>query len=585
MTHFSNSLEHTKSWYSKIKQKALNAFHALSFAEHLVFYILFAFFAGSSLFLLAKTNEAFTVEVPLEGGTVKEGTVGYPRYINPILSVTDAGKDMSLLIYSGLLKATPQGELVTDLAESYEISDDGLEYTVKLKDDITFHDGTPITTKDVEFTIKKAIDPIIKSPKGAQWQGVVVEIIDEATIKFILKNPYSPFLENLTLGILPEHIWKNVDSEAFLFSQFNFEPVGSGPFKVEEIKRDGSGLPLFYLLSPFKDYALGRPFIEHLYVYFFSNEEKLLKAFLDGTIDNMSGVSPEVAKKVREDRDSTIHQTPLPRIFGLFFNQNEAPALASKEIRLALETAVDRKSIIDNVLSGFATEVTSPLPVFLTGKTDIEQVSKEERIASALSILEKAGWKKNEEGLLEKKDKKTTSKLSFSISTSNAPELKNIAYMLKETWAQLGIDVEVKIFELSDLNQNIIRQRKYDSLLFGEAIGRELDIYAFWHSSERNDPGLNVAMYTNSKVDKVLDELRKTDDETKERTLYETFQKEIQNDIPAIFIYSPDFIYITNKDIKGLELSAITSSSERFLAVEKWYIETQKIWKIFNKQK
>ena len=118
--------------------------------------------------------------------------------------------------------------------------------------------------------------------------------------------------------------------------------------------------------------------------------------------------------------------------------------------------------------------------------------------------------------------------------------------------------------------------------MFGEAIGRELDIFAFWHSSERNDPGLNVAMYTNSKVDKILDDLRKIDNREKEQVLYESFEKEIANDVPAVFIYAPDFIYIANKKLRGVDLSGITNASERFLGAQDWYMDTQKIWKIFN---
>jgi len=584
VTNLTESLPKTGSLFKRVKTKALDAIHTFSFTEKIVFYSLLGLFAGSSIFLLSKVNEYFTVEVPVAGGVIKEGIVGYPRYINPLLSVTDAGKDLSLLVYSGLLKATPEGDLVSDLAETYTISEDKLEYTVTLRDDVYFHDGEPVTTKDVEFTIKKSLDPILKSPKAPNWQGVSLEVVDEKNIKFHLQQPYGPFLENLTLGILPEHIWKNIESEAFLFSQYNFEPIGSGPFKVEEVKQDKSGLPLYYRFSPFKKYALGKPYIKELYIYFFSNEDKMLNAYENGDIDQMNSISSEKIKRLIVEDNISVKRAPLPRIFGLFLNQNESPVFANKEVRQALNDSIDRNKIIESVLQGFGTEATSPLPSFIRKSPTGETSVSEDKLPGAIALLEKSGWKKNTEGVYEKKDKKGSSTLSFSISTSNVPELKATAYLLKETWEMLGAKVEVKVFDLADLNQNIIRQRKYDSLLFGEAIGRDLDLFAFWHSSERNDPGLNVSMYTNSKVDKILEDARKTEDPEERFELYKTFENEIENDVPAIFIYSPDFVYITNPDVEGIDIEGIANPSERFLGINEWYTDTQRIWTFFDKK-
>ena len=197
-------------------------------------------------FILQKISDRFSVEVPTSGGTITEGIIGYPRYINPVLSVTDAGKDIGTLVYSGLLRANPDGTLSNDLAKDWSVSDDGLTYTVDIKDNATFQDGYPVTANDVDFTIKKVLDPVIKSPSYPNWDGVQVKVVTSKQIQFILKKPYTPFIQNLTLGILPEHLWQNVDSEAFPFSEFNFNPIGSGPFKIKEIKTDKGGLPLYY---------------------------------------------------------------------------------------------------------------------------------------------------------------------------------------------------------------------------------------------------------------------------------------------------------------------------------------------------
>lgn len=522
-------------------------------------------------------------EVPIEGGEIREGVIGYPRYINPLLPVTDAGRDLSNIVYSGMLKVTPSGELIPDLAESYSVSEDGLTYDVLLKENIYFHDGEKVTTKDIEYTIKKALDPVLKSPKSANWQGVGIEVIDDRNIRFTLKHAYGPFLENLTLGILPEHIWKGVDSEAFPFSQFNFEPIGSGPYEIDEVKRDKSGLPLYYHFVPFGKYALGKPYINHLYVYFYANEEKLNEAFANGDITNINSISPENVKNFENKKNVTIRKAPLPRIFGLFFNQNNSTLLANKEVRKALDVSINRTEIIDSVLYGYGAEIFGPLPASISDNKK-DPLSNEERIEKARTILEKAGWKKDDNGKYHKSDKKEKLDLTFSISTSNVSELKATAYLLKDTWEKLGATVEVKIFDIADLNQNIIRQRKYDALLFGESIGRDLDLFAFWHSSERNDPGLNVSMYTNSTIDKILNQARTTRERVDRIKLYEKFEDEVDNDTPAVFLYSPDFIYIVDSKIKGINLDGLVNASDRFLGINSWYMDTEKVWKLFNKR-
>lgn len=573
--------------------------------EKLILSIALVLFIGSTISLISKVNNLYSTELPAIGGTYNEGLVGYARFINPLLGYTDADKDMISLIYSGLLKPTPEGKLIGDLAESWSVSDDGLTYTFKLKSGLTFHDGKPLTTDDVEFTIAKAQDPLIKSPRADNWTGVAMEKISPTEISFTLKRPYAPFLENMTLGILPKHIWSNVEREAFDINTYNREPIGSGPFKIKKAYRDATGIYEYYDLVPFKEYSLGLAFIEHFIVRFYKNESDAVTAYTKGDIDALGGIAPEEANKLKAHKD-TIESTPLPRIFGLFFNQSNNPVLVNREVREALNASVNRLSLIDTILQGWGTISKSAIPGGLsksseitsavssrdtssastTSTTEDSQIS-DQYIEAGKKILLDKGWTLNSSGIFEKQ-KKTgksteTQTLTFSISTSNVPELKKSAEILRDTWTKMGADVKVEIFEPSDLTQKVIRPRKYDSLLFGNVVGRDLDLYPFWHSSQRNDPGLNIALYTNIKADKALETIRTSSDETKKQEAYRVLESEIQNDIPAIFLYSPDYIYATSKDIKNLEISNITAPSERFMNVHTWYLETEKVWKIFAK--
>lgn len=543
----------------------------------------------SGLYILDALNKKYSVEIPADGGTYTEGIVGYARFINPTLAYSDADKDLIALVYSGLLSPSNDGSLIANLAESWDISEDGLTYTVTLKPDLVFHDGSPLTTDDVEFTIDRVRDPAVKSPKADVWATVKVEKVDNRIIKFTLKKQYAPFLENLTFGILPKHIWKDVNPQAFDVSILNREPIGSGPYKIKKTSVDSSGVYQSYDLIPFEKYALGKPFIDHLIIRFYKNEDKALAAYKSGTIDALGGISPESASKLKKAGYSVISAS-LPRVFALFFNQSSAPVLTNKEVRRALDAAIDRNALIDQVLKGWGSPESGPIPENLSsesvlGEANQSASSSEDRIAAAQKILTDKGWKPGEDGILikEVKDgKKTTiSRLSFSISTSNVPELKATADVLKSAWTKLGADVTVQIFEPSDLTQKVIRPRKYDSLLFGNIIGRDLDLFPFWHSSERNDPGLNIALYTNIKADKALETLRTESDPEKRMSAFDTFNTEVRNDIPAIFLYSPGYIYATNDTVRNIRLQNMTSISERFMNVYEWYINTERVWNIF----
>lgn len=564
--------------FSKIN----NIVNTLSLTEKVIFGFLIFVMGLSTITMLYKINNTYLINIPTKGGSLTEGVLGSPRFINPLLAISNADRDVTILVYSGLLKAFPNGELVPDLAKEYSISEDGLVYSFILKDDIFFHDNQPITTKDIEFTINASKDSTIKSPKRANWEGVDVQIINDKQIDFILKNPYSPFLENTTIGILPEHIWGDIESEQFAFSLFNIEAIGSGPYKITNISRNSSGILEKYELKPFSKYALGEPFISHLTLNFYPNEEKLINAYKRGSIESINTITPEIAKEF-EEKGERIERIALPRIFAIFFNQNQNSIFTNIEIRKALDKALDKERIVSEILSGFGRVINGPIP--LASKYYIKINDEEPRgTEEAIAMLERNNWVINEEtGIREKTIKKVTTPLIFTLATSDAPELKMAAEIIKEEWSKIGVEVILKIFDIGDLNQNVIRPREYDALLFGEVIGRDMDLFAFWHSSQRNDPGLNIAMYANIAVDKLLEKVRTSNLEEDRIDDYDKFQKEIQEDVPVVFIYSPDFIYLIPEKINNLSLGQITTSSERFLSIHEWNIETDTVWKIFSK--
>ncbi|MFH1454749.1 MAG: ABC transporter substrate-binding protein [bacterium] len=556
-----------------------------SISEKLFFYFLCILFVSSGLIMLNRVNNLVSIQVPTNGGYLKEGIIGSPRFVNPVLAISDVDHDLTSLVYSGLLKSSEDNALIPNLAQSYNISPDGLTYTFILKDNIYFQDGEKVTTDDVEFTINKIQDSTIKSPKRPGFYDVKVEKIDEKQIKFILKKPYSPFLENLTIGILPKHLWDNLSSDQFPLSQYNVEPIGSGPYKItkmENLKKNMLIIPTYYELNAFDKYITGKPFVEQLIINFYKDEKTLIDAYNNKDIESINSISPDKIVDIKKQKDSKINISPLPRVFAVFFNQNQSEALSYKEVRQALDLAVDRNKIVNDVLSGYGKSIYGPIPAGLMNNTT-DNTGPD--IESAIKILTKAGWTlSSSTGIMSKKINKTkTIKLSITISTLNSDDLVKTAELVKSDWEKIGAQVEIKQFDFGDLQQNIIRPRKFEALLYGEVIGRDMDFFAFWHSSQRNDPGLNIAMYTNTKVDKLLEDARKTLDISSRIDKYKTFSEEIKKDVPAVFLYSPEFIYIMPGKIKGFSLDTITLPFERFLDINNWYIETNNLWKIFTR--
>lgn len=573
---FSNSFPSKKTFYTVIG--------SFSKKQWIMFLVLAVILVISALAILANINNRFIVKTPGYGGKMTEGIIGTPRFVNPLLAISDADRDLSTLVYSGLMRRMPDGTIIPDLAESYSVSDDGLTYTFILKPDVTFHDGTKVTVDDVLYTIQTAQDSLIKSPKKVNWDGIAVEKKDDRTIAFTLKQRYATFLENTTLGILPAKVWKSLSPEQFSLSNLNIKGAGSGPYIIKNVRTSSSGIPSSYDLVSFKKFALGEPYIKKITIKFYANEKDLVDAYKGGSVDNISEISPSIAEELAKS-GYDIKTTSLPRIFGLFFNPNQAPIFTDVNVTRAFNTAINKDRIIKEVLSGYGEAIDSPIPPHLLQTTELSSeatVLHTGNIDTAKDILVKDGWTAGADGILEKKkDKKTTTRLSFSIATSDTPELKNAAHFIEEDLEKIGAEVDVKIFETGTLNQDIIRPRKYDAVFFGQIVSHETDLFAFWHSSQRNDPGLNIAEYTSAAADKLLTDAAGMLDTEKRTNAYLAFAAQVEKDMPAVFIYSPDFIYPVNKDIKGIVLDRITIPSDRFLAVYTWYRTTEKLWKVF----
>ena len=548
-------------------------------ARFLVF-LIFASIIG--LFITFYFNHTYLE--PAIGGKYTEGILGQPRFINPILAQTnDADRDLTQVIYSSLFKYDGQGNLIPDLVESYNISEDGLVYEIKIKEDIKWHDNEKLTINDVIYTIETIQDPEYKSPLKNNWQGVVIEKIDDFKMNFKLQNAYSPFLHNLTLGILPKHLWAGISAQNFALAQYNIQPVGSGPYKFKKINQNSNGQIESIELIRNENFYLQYegspkgPFIEDIIFKFFESQKELIDAYERRQIDGLSFISE--ANQVNVANNLNVYKINFPAYYAVFLNQTENKALADKTVRLALSYATDKEEIINKVLSGEGIQIDSPMLPGWFGHTSEINIY-EFALDHAQNILESENWiDSDNDGVREKTINDEEVKLEINFLTTDCVELKETAELLKEQWEKIGAKINLEILDSVTVQQNHIKTREYEALLFGEVLNADPDPFAFWHSSQRKDPGLNLAIYANDKVDKILEEARQAVDKEARKEKYFEFQKLLIEDAPAVFLYSPTYIYPVNEKVKGIFIEKFSQPSYRFSQIENWFIKTNRIWK------
>jgi len=530
---------------------------------------------GALCFWLGALYVAATKAVPEQGGEYIEGLVSQPRYINPILSQTsEADASISELVYSGLFSYDAEGKLEKRLLDDYAISEDGKLYTLTLKQGIKWHDGEELTTEDVLYTIRAIQNPAYKSPLRANWLSVEAGTVDRYTLTLSLKKSYTGFLESLTVGILPKHIWESITPENFLLADYNLTPIGSGPYQFADSDKDSNGNMLSYKLKAFGDYFAGAPYISTILFHFYPDERTLLDAYNRKEILGINSVLPANLPELEARKSTRVYEIAIPRIFAVFFNVTKNAALAHDEVRQALALSADRDAIIREVLSGKGQPAETALLPFMDGyASDLAFTRFDQDRANAL--LDQNNWTRGEDGIRSKQG----TVLEFELLVPDWPELSQTAEILRTQWEKVGAKVTVSVLNAADLQQNAVRPREYQALLFGEAAMIASDPYSFWHSSQKRDPGLNLALFDNKDVDAALLSLREELNQEKRREYYRIFQEVLTQENPAVFLYSPTYLYVINSMVNVAEVRYVNSPAQRLSTIKDWYIKTKRVRK------
>jgi len=534
--------------------------------ERKIIYICLAVAGLAFIFLISWFVITHRIETPTLGGEYTEGLVGEPQFVNPLYSsANDVDADLTRLVFSGLFKYDPILGLVPDLASSFEISEDQTSYTITIRQDAFWHDGQPVRASDVVFTVQSIQNPEYNSPLAVSFQGVRVSEIDEKVVQFTLLEPFAPFLSSLTVGIIPSHQWEQVAAKRAMLTDLNLIPVGSGPYKFEKFTKDKNGNIGSYTLIQNPDYYAQSPYLERLHFKFYADANSAVEALKNRNIEGLAYIPADLTTEVEKLRYVEIMRPSIPQVTAVFFNQDKNELLKEEDVRQALIMAIDKGEILRQALDGFGTPIDAPiLPGMLGFHEAIDRVSYDPEAAQALINEHR---EEDEEGNLQE--------INFTMSVLDQPDFVRAAEVIKEQWAIIGVNLEIRVINVFELSTEVLADRNYEMFLTGELLGIDPDPYPFWHSSQAEDPGLNLANYINRKADTLLEEARGVADPEERTAKYIEFQDYLAEDLPAIFLYQPTYRYAVASKIDNIELERITSPADRFSRINEWYIKTK----------
>lgn len=595
--------------------------------ENKLINILLIFILVNFVFFLVAFYTRGVESVPVYGGEYQEGLVGLPRYVNPLYSFSDVDSDISLLIFSSLFKYDGNGDLSLDLLKDYSISDDGKEYNLTIRNDIKWHDGEKLTVDDVIFTFQAILNPDFRSPWLAVFQGLKVEKIDDYNFKIILNKPYTGFTELLDFGILPRHLWQNINPATANLAELNLKPIGSGPYKFKSLIKNKSGEIKSYNLQANQLYYKQVPYIKNIVFKFYSNFNALIEALNENEIDGVSYLSPELKSNIIASNSFNFHKLLMSQVNAVFFNPVENEVLADLNLRKALALAIDKEKLVTDSLKNNAIRAKGPLPTnSFAYKEDLNPYAFNE--VEAEKLLEDAGWSLlqidqtdvdelenlpetiNEDKTVESSGEDSLKIESEIASLENWQELKKltentklelmgkwrykekdnkrqyliitltvpneaislqVSNQIKEYWQKLGIKTIINEMDMEKIRKDVIDNKNFEAILYGEMLGFIPDPYTYWHSEEK----LNISNYKDEDLDKLLEELRVSFKQEEKIIKYHSFQEKINQEVPAIFLYTPFYIYPQNKKIKNLNTSSIVEPRDRLANIFNWYIKTK----------
>ncbi|MBK8048504.1 MAG: peptide ABC transporter substrate-binding protein [Anaerolineales bacterium] len=523
-----------------------------------------------AILLGVSTYSVETMLVPDRGGVFREGVAGAPQYMSPIWCQNDdVDRDLCELIYRGLTRLDRAGRIVPDLAAGWQVVDD-VTYVFTLKPDQYWHDGQPVTADDVVFTIGVLQDPALLDTPGLPglWRNITVEKVDDATVKFTLPQPFAPFLDFTTIGLLPQHIYAGMPARQLVTEPLTDNPIGSGPMKVTEIAAD------HLKLEPNSFAGGATPFIPSLEFHFMPDYSSVLAAFNAGQVDGIRRIQPEDMPAMAQREDVQLFSSVQSGYVDVLLNHANAntPFFQDPRVRRALLSAIDRESLVRDELEGqgvVAHGVVAPN----NWAYNPEAPQYPFDVESAKRLLDEAGWiDGNGDGVREKDGVP----LRFVLLVRDDNQHQAIGARLAQAWAAVGAQVTVTPVSFAGMVADFLAPRTFEAALTDWDQLGDPDPYPQWHSSQTVS-GQNYVGWQNPEADKLMEDARKATDEGARRALYQQFQTVFANDLPALPLYNPVYTYGVNKRVNDVQIGPLSHPSERFETFSEWYIDSRRV--------
>ncbi len=511
---------------------------------------------------------------PTRGGIYTEALVGNLQRLNPLLDFYNpADRDVDRLIFNGLIKFDARGVPVADLAESWGKSQDGKVYNFSLRPDLKWHDGEPLTADDIVFTIEMLREGTDIVPADIQvfWKDVEIVVLSPTQIQFRLPEPFAPFLDYVSFGILPRHLLGSMTFEQMRDAPFNLQPVGSGPFRFDRLVVENDQIQ-GVVLSINENYAGAKPYIEQIIFRYYPDSASALEAYRQDVVKGVSRITPDVLSAALAEPDLALYSGRLPNMTMVLLNLDnpQVPFFQDLEVRKALLSGLNRQGMIDTLLQGQAIVADGPIfPGTWASFDGLKRVEYDPQ--KAIDILKEAGYVlSGEQDVIRKKEDLS---LSFSLIHPDDEFHTRLAETIQANWAKIGVEVILEPLPYEEVINGRLTPREYQAALVDLNFSRtpDPDPYPFWDQAQATG-GQNYSQWDNRIASQYLERARVTIDMAERARLYRNFQVVFNEDVPALLLYSPVYNYAVDKEVRGVSVGPFYDTSDRFATVSEWFM-------------
>jgi len=501
--------------------------------------------------IIFKVRGCYLAQLPIKpdvGGVYREGVIGNPDLISPLLAENQAEKTLVKLIYQSVYQYNNQGKLTAKIAKSLKANKSKNQYQLILRTGLKWSDNKPVIAQDLVATIKMTKQLDYQGPWQGSWQGIYVNAKDEKTVNFSLIRPNYSFKELLTMPIMPAHILKDIDPKKFSLHQINQKPVGSGPYKIDNIIYQENSSQV--LLTPNPNFNSVKPYISKLVIYCYPDYQQMIQGLRQGQISAVSFIYPKDYEELKNP-DLKLRMVNLPQITAAFFNL-KSKKLKSLVLRQALVWSINKQALLKKVLRNQGVMINSPLPLQVKNPDYYPNKAKK---------------------ILKKNNPK------LRLVTSVDPVQTEMAEELASQWQGYGLKIEVISLSPKEIGLMIQSDKNYDILLFGQNLGLPSDLFSFWHSTQIAD-GFNLSLFQSSGVDKILEQIDVTTNKKARIKLEKQAASLIKKSYSALFLFRANYLHLVPEDIKGIRTKIKASSPiDRFYNIESWYLKEKRVEK------